>query len=852
MIITTLMTPERWQQIEQLLQAALERAPAERAEFIESACGGDAKLREEVDSLLASEHEAKDFLESDAFEDAAVLIEDRDRDEMLNRHIGPYTIEEKLGSGGMGEVYLASDTRLGRKVALKLLPAYFNDGERVRRFQQEARAASALSHPNVATIYEIGEVDDLSYIAMEYVEGRTLSAKIDGKPLISHGITHRDIKPGNIMVTTRGQAKVLDFGLAKFRATKAEELSEVMTAVQTTPGLVLGTVQYMSPEQALGQIIDHRSDIWSFGVVLYEMVTGRRPFSGATPTETIENIRHRQPEAVARFNYGVPDDLERIIRKCLEKDRERRYQSARELFVDLKNLKRDSDSGMIATAQLPRVRSSRSRLILGLASVVALLAISIVAYYSSTKRGTAIGAPQIKSIAVLPFKPLLAEGRDESLELGMADTLIARLSNIREISVRPISAVRKYTALEQDPIAAGREQKVDAVLDGNIQRSGEKIRVTVRLVRVADGREIWSDQFDEKFTDIFSVQDSVSQKVSGVLALTLTGEEQRRLVKRDTTSAEAYQFYLRGRYLQNKRTADGLKKSIQEFQQAIDLDPNYALGYVGLADSYWSFEQIAGLPTRETLPKARAAADRALQIDDSLSEAHASSARIYEQLWRWSEAETEYKRAVSLNPNNPTAHQRFALYLRTRLRFDEAMSEIKRAQELDPLSPGISANAAFAYLLKNDLNAAIEQDKKIIELDPGFWIAHNDMGWAYLKQRRYEEATAEFQNAVDSSGRASLTLGNLGHCYGVTGRRTEALRLAKELEERYAKSEAIGFFIGTVYAGLGDKDQAFAWLEKDFQQRSGQLPFITWWPNFESLRSDPRYADLVRRMGLNP
>jgi DNA-binding winged helix-turn-helix (wHTH) protein/TolB-like protein/tetratricopeptide (TPR) repeat protein len=491
-----------------------------------------------------------------------------------------------------------------------------------------------------------------------------------------------------------------------------------------------------------------------------------------------------------------------------------------------------------------------SRKLIASAAVIALLAITIGAYYFWTKRGTPTGAPQIKSIAVLPFKPLVAESRDEALELGMADTLIARLSNIREINVLPISSVRKYGALEQDPIAAGREQRVDAVLDGQIQKAGEKIRVTVRLLRVADGMPMWASQFDEKMTDIFAVQDSISERVTAALAVRLTNEEQRRLVKRDTTSAEAYQFYLRGRYLQDKRTADGLRKSIQEFQQAIDRDPNYALGYVGLADSYWSFEQVAGVPTSETLPKATAAADRALQIDDSLSEAHASSARIYQQLWRWSEAEAEYKRAISLNPNNPTAHQRFALYLRTRLRFDEAMSEIKRAQELDPVSPGISANAAFAYLLKNDLNAAIEQDKKIIELDPGFWIAHNDMGWAYLKQRRYEEATAEFQKAVDSSGRASLTLGNLGHCYGVTGRRTEALALAKELEERYAKREAIGFFIATVYAGLGDKDQAFAWLEKDFQQRSGQLPFITWWPNFESLRSDPRYADLLRRMRL--
>jgi TolB-like protein len=599
------------------------------------------------------------------------------------------------------------------------------------------------------------------------------------------------------------------------------------------------------------------------------MATGRIPFSGRSKADVISALLSQPHTPAAELNQEITAGLSAVIDRTLAKETDDRYQTMDEVIANLRQVVREVGGldRLFSTSGTPRgmvplvpPRSRRlskalgrriqSRTAVVLSAVVAVLLVGLaLAIYYSRREQPRPNLP-IKSIAVLPFKPLIAESRDEALELGMADTLINKLSNIREMTVRPLSAVRKYAGLEQDATAAGREQKVDAVLDGNIQRSGEKIRVTVRLVRVADGREIWTEQFDEKFTDIFSVQDSVSRKVSGVLALTLTGEEQQKLAKRDTTNAEAYQFYLRGRYLQNKRTADALKKSIEEFQRAIDRDPNYALGYVGLADSYWSFEQVAGMPTSETLPKAREAADRALQLDDSLSEAHASSARIYEQLWRWPEAEAEYKRAISLNPNYATAHQRFALYLRTRLRFDEAMSEIKRAQELDPLSPGISANAAFAYLLKNDLDAAIEQDKKIIELDPDFWIAHNDMGWAYLKQRRYEEATAEFQKAVDSSGRASLTLGNLGYCYGVTGRRTEALRLAKELEERYAKSEAIGFFIGTVYAGLGDKDQAFAWLEKDFQQRSGQLPFITWWPNFESLHSDPRYADLVRRMGL--
>jgi Flp pilus assembly protein TadD len=385
---------------------------------------------------------------------------------------------------------------------------------------------------------------------------------------------------------------------------------------------------------------------------------------------------------------------------------------------------------------------------------------------------------------------------------------------------------------------------------GRVRQMGDTLNIQVDLVDATTGAQLWGEEYERKVSDILSVKQAIAREVTENLRLRLSGEEQRRLVRRDTTNAEVYQFYLRGRFFWNKRTADGIRKAMEQFQQAIDRDPNYALGHVGLADCYLTLEEYAGVPASETLPKARAAADRALQIDDSLAEAHASSAVTYKKLWRWAEAEQEYKRAISLNPNYSTVHHWFAIYFYTRGQFDDAMREIKRAQALDPLSAVISNNVSIVYLLKNDPSSAIEQCNRIIELDPGYPGAREQLGWAYLKQRRYEEATAEFQRAVELSGRGSTYLSSLGYCYAVTGRRAEALAILKELEEGYARRKAIAKDLAGVYAGLGEKDQAFAWLERGFEQRSGELPYITTHFSFEDLRSDPRYSDLVRRMGL--
>jgi tetratricopeptide (TPR) repeat protein len=413
------------------------------------------------------------------------------------------------------------------------------------------------------------------------------------------------------------------------------------------------------------------------------------------------------------------------------------------------------------------------------------------------------------------------------------------------------STAFRFKGKDIDPQKVGHDLNVRAVLTGRLLQQGDSLVVRTELVNVADGSQLWGAEYNRKLSDVLAVQQDISREISEKLRLRLTGEDKKRLTGRDTTNDEAYRAYLKGRYFWNQRTAEALERATEQFQQSIDRDPNYALGFVGLADCYLLLEEYAGVPSSESLPKAKAAAEHAIQLDDSLCEAHTSLAFVLYTSWQWAEAETEYKRAISLNPNYPTAHHWFSIYFRTKRQFDESMREIKRAQDLDPLSSVIGQNVAEVYLLQNDIASAIQQSQSIIELDPKFPGAHVELGFAYLKQGRQEEAIAEFQKTVELSGRTSRYLSDLGYCFAATGRRADALAILKELTERYTRREADGNYVAGVYAGLGDKDQAFAWLEKDFQQHSGDLPWrVTRWFTFENLRSDSRYADLVRRMGL--
>jgi serine/threonine protein kinase/tetratricopeptide (TPR) repeat protein len=832
--------------------------------------------------------------------------------EMIGQSLSHYHITAKLGAGGMGEVYLAEDTRLGRKVALKILNADLTKNEdRVRRFEQEARAASALSHPNILTIFDIGTEDSTHFIATEYIDGPTLrslltrarmklgevldiSLQIAGALAAAHsaGIIHRDIKPENIIVRPDGLVKVLDFGLAKLIETEAPSTNSgarTIAKANTDPGTVMGTAAYMSPEQARGQSVDARTDIFSLGIVIYEMIAGRAPFEGETASHVIVSILEKEPAPLTHNSPDASGELERIVTKALAKDKDERYQTVKDLLIDLKRLKQrreldaeiersvspdtisrapvatSSGPAVIATAPPPvtssgdvaaRTTSSAEYLVSGIKqhkkgafAGITLIVIAIAALVYFFYPAATSGA--INSIAVLPFANAAGDPNLEYLSDGVSESLINSLSQLQRLRVTARTTAFRYKGKEVDPQQVGRELGVRAVLMGRVRQVGDTLNIQVDLVDATTGAQLWGEEYNRKLSDILAVKQDISREITDKLRLKLSGDEQKQITKRDTTIPEAYQSYLRGRYHWNKRTGVELKKAIDQFQQAIDRDPNYALAYTGLADCYMLLEQYAGVPSSETAPKARAAAERAIVIDDSLAEAHTSLAFHYQQSWRWAESEKEFKRAISLNPNYPTARHWYQILLGALGRDDEALAEIERALQLDPLSPVLEANIGDDYVRKGDFDSAMEHAKRLVQLDPNFALAHQIYGEVYLKQRRYAEAIAEFQQNV-TNDRSAYSLSYLGHAYAMAGRRDEAVAVLKELEGMYNKRESLAQYQAAVYAGLGDKDQAFAWLENGFQARNATLDFLVTELTFDPLRSDPRYADLLRRMGLRP
>jgi len=824
--------------------------------------------------------------------------------------LGRYEIRSQLGAGGMGEVYLALDTELDRTVAIKILPeALASDQQRLQRFIQEAKAASALNHPHILTIYEIGATGTSRFIATEFIDGETLRQRISaGMKLLeileisvqagsalaaahAAGIIHRDIKPENIMVRRDGYVKLLDFGLAKLtepQGSITDTEAPTRTRFNTSAGTVLGTANYMSPEQAKGTAVDARADLWSLGAVLYEMVTGHAPFVGETPNETISLILQKEAAPLTRYSHEVPAELERIITKALTKDREARYQTAKDLLIDLRNLRRKLEvdaeinrtmppefrsatstssgqsppataSNVATTAQGRAARSASSAeyIVSGikqhkLAAAVGILALVLSAVGLGAYLHARNSAVAGESIAVLPFVNASGDANMEYLSDGISETLINSLSRFQQLRVVARSTAFRYKGKEIDPQTVGRDLNVRAVLMGRVRQAGGLLNIQVDLVDTRTGAQLWGEEYDRKVSDVLAVKQDIAREVTEKLRLSLTGEQKEQMTSRDAANTEAYQFYLKGRYYWNKRTAEGINKAIEQFQQAVDQDPNYALAYVGLADCYLILEQYVGAPASELYPKAKAYVQRALALDSSLAEGHASLGLINDSLWVWDEAEREYKRAIELNPNYPTAHQWYSIHFEYLGRFDEQMIEIKRAQQLDPLSLIISTDLEELYLNLGDLNSALEQCRKTIQLDPYYPSGHADLGSVYLKQGREAEAITEFQKAVELSGRSSDMLSSLGAGYAIVGKHDKALAVVKELEEKYAKHEAIGQNLARVYANLGDKDQAFTWLEKDFQARSGVLGRIRALTELEPLRSDPRFADLRRRTGLEP
>jgi len=784
-----------------------------------------------------------------------------------------YEIISLLGAGGMGEVYLARDTLLERPVALKFLPLEIsNDPQRLRRFTQEAKSASALNHPNIAHIYELGEADGARFIAMEYVEGKPLDQKINRSPLRvaeilqiapqiadalseahSKGIIHRDIKAANIVLTNRGQVKVLDFGLAKVVADHPIADADGSTQIKTSPGIVIGTVPYMSPEQALGHDIDHRSDIFSLGIVLYEMATGRLPFSGRTVTETLSRITHDQPEAVSRYNYEVPSELERIIRKCLEKDPARRYQATSELVVDLENLKRDSQSVGLTHTSAPRETRPEKRLFfVGGAVLLALLVVGLFLFLRIDRAKN--DRQTIQTIAVLPFANSSSDQSSEYLSDGITESIINSLSQLPRLRVMARATVFRYKGKEVDPGTIGRELKVDVVLTGRVLQQADNLVVQADLVNVNDGSELWGEHYTRKAVDVFAIQDEIAKQITDRLRLRLSGAEEKLVTKHYTENAEAYDLYLKGRFFWQRGTEEGCDKAVEYYRQAIERDPNYALAYVGMAAAYNTLGGVLGFRAPSaTFPKGKEFLTKAVALDETLADVHAVLASYaLEYDWNWSEAERQFKRAIELNPNDAETHESYGMYLEALGRFDEAISERLLAQKFNPLSPFTIADVGYPYYYARKYDEAIAWYRKGLELDPKLSWCHLWIGQAYIQKAMFKEALAEITQAAELSGGDIRTKATLGHAYAVAGQREQALKVLGDLQALAKQRYVSPYYFALISAGLGDNQQAVAWLQKARDERQSYLVLMNVEPVFYQLHSDPGFIAIERSVGLKP
>jgi serine/threonine-protein kinase len=834
--------------------------------------------------------------------------------------IAHYRILRQLGKGGMGEVFLAEDTKQhGRKVALKVLPAELTRSEsRLRRFRQEARAVLALNHPNILTVFEIGESDNSHYIATEYIEGETLRHCLWREPLridealgvaiqvamaleTAHaaGIVHRDIKPENIMLRqdrfVRDRfVKVLDFGLAKLtdrESSSADPEAVTIPISETNPGLVMGTSGYMSPEQAQGESIDARSDIFSLGVVLYEMIAGEAPFKGRTDGHTLVSIIEREPPPLTDKVPNVPRQLERIIAKALAKDRLKRYQTVTDLKLDLEQLRdelhlesstgtsarRESDTVAETTTIRPTPTQTRAQVetVTDEATHVPTIASSAIPPHSKWNIIFTFGlvlvalvtaaivyftrpGPAINSVAVLPFINDSKDPNVEYLSDGITESIINSLSQLPELKVMSRNAAFRFKGSTVDPVDAGRNLNVGAVLTGRLMKVNDRFVIKTELIKVADGSQLWGDEYNSGLADIFSVQDEVSKKISQSLRLRLSGADEQKLAKRYTHDAEAYQLYLKGRYFWNKRNEEGFRNGIEYFKRAEEKDPTFALAFSGLADSYALLSDIGVARPVDEMPKAKAAAEKAVDADATLAEAYTSRAFVklaYD--WDWLGAQSDFQQALKLNPKYPTAHQWYASYLMQMGKFSLAKDEIEEAHKLDPLSPIISSNTGLYSYYEHNYDDAIAKYKVTLQSDPDFWVARHYLALAYVQKGMHDDAIKELRSLIKAPPSGPVpdeviasdteASASLGFAYAMAGRKAEAQDILKKLQALSQKRYVSDLYFAIVYAGLKDNDHAIDYLNKAYEARHPGLVLIRIEPMFDSLRSDERFKQLVKR-----
>ncbi len=808
---------------------------------------------------------------------------------MIGRSLGHYRITAAIGAGGMGEVYRATDTKLGREVAIKMLPAAVaQDAERLARFEREARSLATLNHPNIVTIYSVEEAGDSRFLVMELVEGQGLDALIAagglplpqffeiGVPLADalsaahgRGIVHRDLKPGNVMVTPEGRVKVLDFGLAKLEAADSDsDLTSTPTesrANLTSEGQVFGTVAYMSPEQTRGGKVDARSDVFSLGVVLYQMVTGERPFQGASAVDMISSILRDTPPSVTDRRGDLPPHLARILRRCLEKDPRDRYQTSRDVYNELRDLRNEISSpppltssraeGTVAPAAASRAPAARKWLVPAAIATVALG----IALYAARRSGLLRPAPAapaephaIQSIAVLPLDNYSGDAGQDYFAEGMTDELTSALANISQLRVISRGSAMQFKGANRPPTPEiARVLNVDAIVEGSVLRAGDRVRITAQLIDARADRHLWSRSFERSSKDVLALQDELASAIAGEIHVRLTPAEQSRLKRAASVNPEAYDAYLKGRYFFNRPNDENLSRAIAQFEEAIRLDPSFAPAFSGLSDAYlWAGYNEGVIANAEAGPKARAAAEEAIRLDDTSAEAHASLG-TYRGWYAhdWSGSETEYRRAFALNPNYSYAHDQFGILLALQGRLDEAVAEGKRAAELDPLSPQIPVDALIAFVWQGKYAEARDLARRAASLDPTYFFPAFMEGWMEIQAGKVNDAIPLFQKAR-ALGSPPFVAAWLGYAYGVTGDRARAMAAIDELKAASLKGYVPPFNLAIVHLGLGDHARALEYLERAYDTNSQWMIYLRGDRIFDPLRSEPRFQALMRKCGF--